>query len=298
LEYRLIIKNKPKEKKIKRMKLTTLENVAMSEITKALNEGFSDYILKFNATEEYLTTRWRGGRVNLSLSVGGWVDGKLEGLLVSGIDDWEGVLTAFNIATCVAPLARGNHFTSKAYDFLIPKLEEIGVKQLMLEVIQGNDQAIPVYERIGFKNARGLLCFSGEPRIRQLINMEGVEIIISNKLDLEKAILFHDFDPSWESTFLGLIMNWDQYDVYQILKNNELIGYGIVNANTGSIMSFAIHPDHRRKTLGTLLFSKIHEKHSVLKINNIDENDHGSIEFLRSLLLSNPINQYEMMLLL
>lgn len=280
--------------KNKLMEITTLENVPMTEITRAFNDGFSDYFVKFNATEEYLTNRWRGGRVNLSLSAGGWLDGKLVGILISGIDTWEGKLTAYNAATGVAPEARGNHFTTKAYDFLIPKFKEIGIEQMTLEVIQHNEKAIPIYERVGFKIDRGLSCFSGEPKIRQVSDIEGVELEISNRLDLEKAILFHDYEPAWESTFLALLMNWDQYEVYKLIQNSDLLGYAVVNFRMGQIYSFAIHPNHRRKGLGTFLFSKINEQFPKLKLNNVDDRDTGTLEFLNSIQLPFVINQYEM----
>ena len=282
------------------MEITTLENVPMSEITKAFNEGFSDYFVKFDATEDYLTNRWRGGRVNLALSAGGWFDGNLVGILISGIDTWEGKLTAYNAATCVAPKARGNHFTSQAYDFLIPKFKEIGVEQMTLEVIQHNEKAIPVYERIGFKIERGLNCFSGEPSIRETKDIEGVRFEVSNQIDLEKAILFHDYEPAWESTFLALLMNWEQYEVYKLIESesDELLGYAILNFQTGQIFSFGIHSEHRRKGLGTYLFSKINEEHQKLKLNNVDDRDSGTLDFLKSVQLPYVINQYEMKMIL
>ncbi len=280
------------------MKITTLENVPMSEITKAFNDGFSDYFVKFNATEEYLTNRWRGGRVDLSMSAGGWINNELVGILISGIDFWEGKLTAFNAATCVAPHARGNHFTSQAYEFLLPKLKEIDVKQLTLEVIQGNEKAIPVYERIGFKKVRGLGCFNGEPKIRQPYEDPEITIEVGHEIDLEKAILFHDFDPAWESTFYALLMNWSFYEVYKILKEEEMVGYAIVNSSNGQIYSFGVDPDYRRKGYAKLLFSKISQKHKKLKINNIDNDDLGTHEFLKHISLPHVIDQYEMKMVL
>lgn len=276
------------------MKITTLENVPMSEITAAFNEGFSDYLIKFTATEEYLTNRWRGGRVDLAYSAGGWMDEKLVALLVIGLDEWGGILTAFNTATCVAPDARGNNFTQRAYDFLMPKFDDIDVEQLTLEVIQKNERAIPVYEKVGFKIERRLNCYGGEPKIRFQPDIEGIKIELAHQIDLEKAVLFHDFDPAWENTFLALLLNWEQYEVFQLTEENQLLGYAIVHKETGNIPSFGIHPDHRRKGLATMLFSKINEKHPVLKINNVDDRDQGTLSFIDSILLPNPVNQYEM----
>ena len=133
------------------MKINSLENSKIQELTRVYNQGFSDYVIQFNADESYLTNRWAGARVQLNYSAGGWLNGELSGLLMTGIDDWQGQKTAFNAATCVAPNARGNDFTKRAYDFLIPQFKAINVTSLRLEVIQSNERAVRVYEKIGFK---------------------------------------------------------------------------------------------------------------------------------------------------
>ena len=280
------------------MKITSLQGVSPTIITASFNLGFSDYVVNVEATEEHLLRRLRGARVSWRHSAGGWLDGQLVALLILGVDQWEGRLTAFNAATCVAPGARGRHFTTRAYEFLVPGLREINVSQLLLEVVQGNKKAIPVYQRVGFSMVRELSCFSGDTGLHDVsINPSTpghLQILESPDLDLKTAESFHDFPPAWEACFAALKNNWNQYDVIQVTKDQILKAYGMVNKSTGQVVSFGVHPQFRRRRIGTWLFSEIALRHPVLKINNVDSRNRSTLEFLRFAGFRNVIDQFEM----
>lgn len=281
------------------MRIASLENVSMTEITEAFNEGFSDYFFKFNATEKYLRDRWEAAGVSLTLSAGGWVNDRLVALLISGVGEWEDKLTSYNAGTCVAPAARGNHFTSRAYEFLVPRFQEQNIDQLLLEVIRENSRAIPVYERIGFSRSRILDCYAGQPKISHRKTPPDVDLEISNELDFALIADFRICHPAWESSLPALQVRLQRASsAWQVRHAHNLLAYAVVDDATGQIYSFGVHPDHRRQGLGSLLISRIGERHERLKINNVDHRDAVTAAFLEMCEIPKVIDQYEMKMML
>jgi ribosomal protein S18 acetylase RimI-like enzyme len=276
------------------MKIKTLENIGITELTRVYNRGFSDYVIKFNADESYLTERWAGGRVQLDYSVGGWRNGELSGLLMSGIDVWNGKKTAFNVATCVAPDARGNAFTRKAYDFLLPKFKRIGIENMRLEVIQINERAVKIYEKVGFSIDRELFCLTGTPVFGQLIDSQGLIVEKSKGFDFEKYAHFIEFQPSWEHNSSAINLKWEAHECFTLSKNETLLVYVILAKKDGRVKQFYINPNERHKGYEDFLFSKINEEYAQLLVVNVDGNDEDSMNFYQKIGLKRSFSQFEM----
>lgn len=277
------------------MQLGTLEKTPLSEVTKAFNEGFSDYIVKIDVTEEYLTDRLRGARVSLEHSVGGWVENQLVALLINGIDTRNGTRMAFNAGTCVAPRYRGNRFTELAYQFLIPRLRGSGVNRCGLEVIQSNERAIHVYEKMGFARTRELLCYSGsglQPRANNAPESHDLKLTREKSVDLNAARSMLDFPLSWENE-LTEVMNAAGHECYCMWDGNRLVGFAIVKSN-GQLLSIAVSTRYRRRGIATRLFHEVLADHSDIRIGNIDRRCLASQRFLESMGLHNDIDQFEM----
>lgn len=276
------------------MKIKTLENVGISALTKTFNLGFSDYVLPINASESYLKERWAGARVQFDCSAGGWQDGNLSGILILGVDVWNGKKTAFNAATCVAPDARGNAFTQKAYDFLMPKFKAIGVEDLRLEVIQSNERAVKVYEKVGFSIARELLSFKGELNVTQLVDSQGFEFKKVSDLDFEKYAFFINFPPSWEHNPTAINLKWEAHECFTLSKNGVLLTYLILAKKDGRIKQFFTRPDARGKGFEEILIAKISPTYPSLLVVNVDGNDTEMINFYEKIGLKRSFSQFEM----
>lgn len=276
------------------MKIKTLENVGISELTSVYNLGFSDYVIKFNADETYLTERWKGGRVQLNFSAGGWWKGELSGLLISGIDVWEGKKTAFNAATCVAPDARGNAFTQKAYDFLIPKFKAIDVENLRLEVIQSNERAVKVYEKVGFSIVRELFCYKGEVNVKQIADNQEFNFKTTNDFNFEKYAHFIKHPPSWEHISTAINLNWNAHECYSLFKNEALISYLILAKKDGRVKQFYTHPNEKGKGYEEVLIAKVCQQYPSLLVVNIDGKDDYLINFYEKIGLKKSFSQFEM----
>ncbi|MEM7104207.1 MAG: GNAT family N-acetyltransferase [Bacteroidota bacterium] len=275
------------------MELTTLEQFSIESLTNCFNEAFSDYFIKFVATPQQLADRWHRGRVDFSLSGGAVANGNLQGIIMSGVDAWNGQLTTYNAATGVIPSARGKKLTRQIYDYLIPKFEAKGIKQCTLEVIQRNDVAIHVYEKIGFRKERAILCFSGAVNTTNLKTANNCLIKKIENPDWELLRSFWDFKPSWENNHSAVKKAGPAMEVWGIF-DGELKGYAVKSLNSGYIAQFGVKKEAREQGYGASLFKRLGEKNETLVINNVDSRSENTLNFLHRIGMKNKINQYEM----
>ena len=277
-----------------KIEITDLSQTSISELTRCFNESFSDYFVKFNATESYLKKRWQIGRVNYNLSFGCFIDDVLRGFIIHGIDKRDGKLTAHNCATGIEPPYRGKGLLGKMYDTSIPILKGHGVTFSTLEVISKNKKAIRAYEKAGFKLRPHLLhCFKGSSNIKMPIP-ENVEIKKTNDSDYSFYNSCQDYEPTWEMTKSALSVFPNEFEYWEIFLENNKIGYLIFSPSTNLVQRFAIHKDYRNKGYGKLLFQKLIEQYKNIRVNNVPETSTNTIGFLKSIGLENHINQYEM----
>jgi len=276
------------------MQIKDLLQTPFPEITQTFNQGFSDYALPINATEDYLSNRWEGGRVDYGFSAGGWLNNQLKAILVHGVDMCEGKKMAFDIATCVAPEARGNAFTQRAYDFLRPKFEAARIEEVRLEVLQGNDRAIKVYEKVGFEIFRDLRCFVGELKIVQPTDNQCIEFKRKDLFDFSKHRFFQNYTPAWEHLDTALLKKWDFHECYVLEEKGTIIAYTILAKADARIKQLYVHPEKRGEGLEQLLFWNLSQLYSKVKVINIDAKDEEMCQFLIDLGLDGSVNQYEM----
>ena len=276
------------------MEIITLEKTSLPILTTCFNLAFSDYFVKFNATESYLEQRWKGAGVDFSLSAGVMDEGKLVGFIFNGIRDRNGLKTAFNVGTGVIPSHRGNGFTEKMYGFLMPKFQEHQIQSLGLEVIQENVKAIHVYEKVGLKRKRGLHCFGGTIKIEKL---KSANDLVFKKLEnpqWEVFQSFYEFEPAWENKKEAIQTCEELFSFYGVEKNGQLIGCAIVKNKDGNIAQFGVHPEYRNQGVGKFLFIQLASLHPSVKSNNIDATANDTLKFLKKVGLKNTVNQYEM----
>lgn len=281
------------------MMITDLASTTLSDITKSFNEAFSDYVMQFTATEEYLQTRWKGAGVDFNLSFGLFMNDKLVGFIIHGIGKWNGVKTAFNVGTGVIPEHRGKRIVKKLYDYAIPVLKTHGIKLCLLEVIQENSKAIKAYRGVGFKEERELISFVydldqnyNETDLDEQILLKTETDIIKVNWDLVET--FWDIKPSWENSIPSLMRNPEIYQFIGIFKEEKLIGYAIFNLKTGNIPQFAMAKNERRKGYGQYLFQKLSGMMKQLAVINVDNQSLQTMGFLKAFGFKEFISQYEM----
>lgn len=282
--------------KQQKMKFTTLENVSQSVLTACFNAGFADYAIKFNASDAYLANRWASGGVDFSLSGGAWSEGQLIGMVIIMYDEPDGVKTAFNGATCVVPEARGQKITQRIFAFLAAKFQARGIKKLQLEVLTENERAIRVYEKIGFRKARKLLCFKPAKTLTATSEAENFTIReCTSPLPLPAEYLTNL--PAWEQKNASLYRLPEQYRWFHISDDKKEQIWIALNPNAKLIAQIYKTPGCDFERCGKVLFSYLQKHQLPLRFINVDENAEELIQFLQSLGMENYINQYEMELM-
>ena len=257
------------------------------------------YIIQFTATEEYLQNRWNGAGVDFNLSFGLFINDRLVGFIIHGIDEWNGVKTAFNVGTGVIPEHRGRRIVKKLYDFALPILKKHGIRQCRLEVIQENKKAIRAYRSIGFKEERELIGFTynlDQPHDETTLDKQIQFKIKNDIMKVNWGILktFWDFEPSWENSISSLMRNAENYQFVGVFKEETLIGYTIFNPKTGYIPQFAFSKNERGRGYGRYLFQKLTDLTKQLAVINVDKRSLKTLSFLNTFGFKEFVSQYEM----
>ena len=224
--------------------------------------------------------------------------------ILHSIGTYNGEKTAYNGGTGVIPSFRKRQLVYKLYDLLLPNLQMHGVARCVLEVLNKNESAIKVYDKIGFKKARtlysfklkkGLLKKPTEPQFFQLIPTSEVNEI-KNACDLS----CNDFNPS----FMGvqLLERPRDFGVTCVMAHLDArcVGYILFQPQTGRINHIIVDKAYRNKGIGKnlLYFAYNRCKNRHLIIYNIDSKAEAAIFFLRKLGFESHLVQYEMDLVL
>lgn len=276
------------------MKLITLENIEIDSIVEVLNLSFSDYIVPFKLNSEQLKAKIVAENIKLDLSIGVLSSGKLVGFMLHAINDMDGQLVAYNGATGIIPEYRGQGLVAKMYDYLLPKLKALDVKEMVLEVIVGNNAAIRAYEKMDYKIHRTLNCYGGSIEIS---NKKSVATIKELKdFDWDTFTSFWSIAPTWQNTVKSLDNSKERCGILEAYIDNGLVGYLVYNRMTRRILQIAVAVKHRRNGVGAQLVNKMVEAidSKEVSMNNIEDNSIETNAFLKNLGLINRVSQYEM----
>lgn len=266
--------------------IDNLEQVAHSDIVHCLLEAFSDYFVPMPTSLSYWADRFAGARVDHSQSYGASLAGILKAFIIHGIDDYHGHKTAFNTGTGVIQKQRGQGLIDQLYEYAIPQLKSSGVDKCMLEVIQENERAIKVYERIGFNVVRKVKCYKGHVSPNSNIKL--------NSCDIEEVRVLED--PStqvWDHTMKAIQLSEGRFKTYSVHGGLKEIGYFTINSTNGYLARLEAYEGDYKSLLGA-----IGQLNTSVRTNNIDERLIEKCKALEKLGWVNTIDQYEMELYL
>ncbi len=269
------------------MEVTNLSNIPFEGILDCFLSSFQDYHIKIPTDKKYHKQRWDAAKVNFSLSYGMFDNEKLVGFIIHAVDKRFGIQTAFNTATGVIPEYRGRRIVKSIYDFAIIDLRKHGIERSILEVITENEKAIKAYKGVGFEICKEYKCYAGrikggrEPQVK-LRKMSAIDY---NWEKLPNQQLY-----SWDFQRETIIA--DNYDLYEVIKDNTPESYFVVHPEKHYLAQFDIF-NTDKKSWGRL-FDGIGQVVDEVKIINVDKRLTDKIDFIRSLELQNIINQYEM----
>ena len=269
------------------MEVRKLENIEFEIIIDCFLKSFDNYFVEIPTDKNYYKERWKRAKVNYTLSYGMFHGEKLVGFIINATDERNGIKIAFNTGTGVLPEYRGKGIVKSIYDYAIPDLKINGISKCSLEVIIENLKAIKAYQSIGFKICKTFNCFSGD--IKLTLN----EKTAINKVD------YNAFD--WKDLPNQDLYSWDfhskvikngDYNYYQITKENFVESYFVINPKNGYLAQFEILKESNG--CWNRLFSEIKEISNSIKVINVDNRLNKKIEYIKTIGLSNTVNQYEM----
>jgi len=276
----------------------TLEHISFQTISEVFNKAFSDYFFKVEWTKEQFEEKFQteGGR--LDLSVGVFEDNKLVAFILNFFNTSSDIFMNYNGGTGVVPGYRGNHLTSKMYDFLLPKLRKNRVEKMILEVLTQNAPAIKTYKRQGFKITRELNLFKGKLSGKENLKLsDSYKVGAIEKMDWDHIQTFWDYPPTWQNSISTMIHLEKKNICLGIEQHNVTVGYIIYNPKHRRIHQMAVDKKFRNIGLGGHLLNSIYslEKESISCIN-IDSNNQTFEKFLMKRGLKKFGSQFEMKL--
>jgi ribosomal protein S18 acetylase RimI-like enzyme len=267
-------------------------------IFQAFMDGFSDYIVKFQFTEEDFINRFFGPEGNSrEISFIAFDEEQPVGVILGGIKDYESIKTMRCGTLAIHPDYRGKGVSQRLFELHKEEAITQGCKQLFLEVIVGNDRAISFYKRLGYEKIYDIVYYTNN----DLSQLQQVE----TNLDLKK-LEFADFKKGIEQW--NYHINWqnDLEFIAQIPTNNYYGAYldgqikGALSIQpSGNISFLMVDKAFRGNGIGTLLLKGAAEDLQLSKMSTGFPNN-SLLEgfFKKQGFTKGSLTQYEMYLLL
>lgn len=260
--------------------IRTLDHDDFDAVFAAFGEAFSDYVVPLRPTREQLREMLtRRGWVP-RLSAGVWDGARLVAFTLNCFEHRAG----YDSGTGVVPSHRRRGLARQMMGFVVPLLRAAGAERYVLEVIEANAPALALYRDVGFQEKRRLQCWSyaselssPEPIARGIMRPE-----------------YCDVEPSWQNSTASIHRARDRFEVA-----GSDAGYAVVFPSNGDLAQLAVHPEARRRGLGTrLLRDAATIAGKPLRIINVDEGAGHIAAFLAAAGARRTVRQVEMELLL
>ena len=269
------------------IEIKPLSGVPIEAVTDAFNAAFSDYELPFTATPAYLRERFAASGVRYDLSYGAFDGNRLIGFIINSADDYGGVKAAFNAATGIIPDYRGHGLIYQIANTGMGELAKNGIQKYTLEVLQTNERAIHIYEKLGLRITRNFFCYTGTPKLRTDAK-HGVMVVPVADFTNELAGFPRDRLPSWENSDAAILRNAANIEVAYITENgsdesgsehSNIAAYLAFHRSSGLIHQLWVRPEYRRKGFAAVLVKYVWERFGKVTVNNIDQNDETAAAF-------------------
>ena len=280
--------------------IISLSELSFEVIFKAFTKAFKDYPFQWTK-EEVQNGHYRRG-YNASISFGAFYNKELVSFTFNGLGAFNGRRTAYDIGTGTIEEHRSKGLASKIFEYSIPFLKAEGVEQYVLEVLEDNEKAISVYTKQGFNVSRKFDCFRvnvADWNLKTAINydIEFREIDFNYQSQMEAMI---DFNLSWQNNFQALSKKPSDFKMVGAFHQNDLVGYGIIEPETGDIPQLAVQRDYRRNGIGSTLLNELKKinRAPIAKVVNIESNQKEIISFIINSGLPRIVSQFEMIKLI
>lgn len=237
-------------------------------IHQAFQDGFSDYIIKFEFTKEDFINRFFGPEGNgKEHSFIAFYEDVPVGVILGGIKNYETIKTMRCGTLAISPDFRGTGVSQRLFELHKEEAVKQGCQQLFLEVIVGNDRAINFYKKLGYEKIYDIVYFSNGDlsllkEYRSNIEIDIKEIAFN---DFRNGIQKWTYHINWQNDieFLEKLTNNTYYGAFQ---NGKLVGAISINSN-GNISFLMVDKNVRGKGIGTLLLQSAYKNLQLSKMS-------------------------------
>jgi len=264
-----------------------------SELFQTFKSSFSNNAVKLQPTEEEFAHRiFTKLDMDNEISAAAYDGDEMRGFILHTSNIYQGIPTAYNGGTGVLPGFRNQKVAEQLYEFLIPKIRAKFLARILLEVVDVNEYAIKLYEKIGFVFKRHLRCYQ---QVDPIKGNAPKDVYTGNISEIN--FLIKDFDTSFLDSEPHI--NTSGETVLVARENHKVIGYLIFQPSIGRISQMAVENNYRNQLIGTSLLCEAQRlARKKLTIMNIPEDEKGFDSFLKKCGFENQVNQFEMELII
>lgn len=239
------------------MKIKSLTGVGFDTVFEAFRQAFADYEVQ-NDREQLRTMLSRRGFAP-ALSFAAFDGGRIAAFTFNGIGEYDGIPTAYDTGTGTLKEYRGQGLVAKVFEYSIPRLQDAGVRQYLLEVLQHNTPAVSVYRKLGFKVTREFNYFiQDNGKVVNTVKTTSVfEVRTVDMGQLATVSEFWDFIPSWQNSFESILRLAGDFTAMGVFKEGIMIGYCVFEPGSGDITQLAVAREHRRRGAASLLLQEM-----------------------------------------
>lgn len=273
-----------------------LNNVEIETIYKTFLCAFNDYVVPLNLPYLQFKNMLKRRGYNPNISIGAFEHNRLVGIVLNGQRNWNGKKTAYDLGTGVNADFRKQGITTNLIQFAQKEFCGEGIEQYLLEVITSNTAAVQLYKKNGFMIQREFQCYQLERKFCTQDVFYTVDHV--SKLDWGQVKDFWDFRPSWQNSIESVEALSESFIYSIVCKNNAIVGYGIIDKETGDIPQIAVDKNWRRKGIGSSLIVDLvhHTNAHKIKLLNVQDQSNSIEQFLLKVGFENSVRQYEMLL--
>ncbi len=274
----------------------TLDNISIEVVHKTFQEAFSDYQVKIELPLWKFQQMLLRRGYHPAISIGAFQDERLVGIVLNGLRQWKGKVTAYDLGTGVIAEFRRQGITSEMILQVKSLLKTKLVEQYLLEVLKTNQSAIELYNKQGFELQREFSCYQLEKE--KFIPKASVKVKHLERLELKELREFWNFEPSWQNSESSIEAVPEAFEYVIAEYSSTVIAYGMIDKKTGDIPQIAVHKDNRRKGIGSSILSELVRSTDAQRVSvlNVEASDKNMNDFMVQSGFTYQVGQYEMLL--
>ncbi|WP_294142224.1 GNAT family N-acetyltransferase [uncultured Sanguibacteroides sp.] len=279
------------------MEIKSLGKTDFETVFEAFYQAFVDYEVQLNRMQLQTMLKRRG--YDPTLSFAAFDKGKIVAFTFNGIGNFGGMSTAYDTGTGTLKDYRGKGLATEVFNYSIPYLKKMGIKQYLLEVLQHNTKAVSVYRNLGFEVTREFNYFIAKNEdVRDDVKNSNTSGIL-RQIDLEEFDSipeFWDFTPSWQNSFESIQRATDDFVCLGVFTGEKLVGYCVFEPASGDITQIAVDKRYRRRGIASVLLHEMIKlnQNDTVKIINTDILSPSITDFLKARNIDIQGKQFEM----